>query len=156
MRRARLTTALLALVCGAPVACGGALPLATPAPTPAPVAAPATNTPAATTLPSSPPPTLTPGRGDTLVPPRVHEVRPAEAAPGQDVRVIGSGGFVKLANGGYDESSRGFPLLFDEQPLGKRSCYVNRCEGALTIPANATPGPHLITSEGGAITVTVR
>jgi hypothetical protein len=165
MRRARLTTTILALACGALVACGSAQPIATPTPTPAPLtappgvsaspAAPATTAPASK-VPSTRLPTLTAEPGGTLVLPSFHEVLPPEASPGEEVRVIGSGGYLKLTGGGYNEASRNFPLLFDGEPIGKVSCYVNRCEGRFTIQVGTAPGPHLITTEGGAITVNVR
>jgi hypothetical protein len=165
MHRARLTTTILALVCGALVACGSGQTIATPTPTPAPRAAPpgvsaSPATPAATTaatkMPSAQLSTLTPEQGGTLVLPSFQEVLPPEASPGEEVRVIGRGGYLKLTAGGYNEANRNFPLLFDGVPIGQVSCYVNRCEGKFIIPADTTPGPHLITTEGGAITVTVR
>jgi len=78
------------------------------------------------------------------VPPRLSEIQPAQVAPGDEITVIGSGGYLRDNCGGYNESARDFQLYFDGEPVGVLSCYVNHCEASLTTPANASPGAHCI------------
>jgi hypothetical protein len=140
------------------VACGEARPtqaLSTPGPVPitstptsvplVPTQTPAPPTQTATSL--SPTPTSTPKRSDCTweeVSPQLYEVKPAEAAPGDEITVIGSGGYSRDNCGGYNESSRPFELYFDDEFGGTLVCYVNHCEAKLTIPAGASPGLHCI------------
>ena len=82
-------------------------------------------------------------------------LQPADAAPGQEVEVVGSGGHLQLrtAEGtvmGYIESSTDFEMFFDGQPAGSVNCYVNTCLGSLTVPKDAAPGSHQISVEGGS------
>ncbi len=53
-------------------------------------------------------------------------------------------------NGGYDESSRSFALYFDGLHLGSIGCYVNYCQARFVIPSGVTPGPHVVSVEGGS------
>ena len=85
----------------------------------------------------------------TLVWPTLESLTPSAAAPGQQVVVIGDGGYVRL-NGGYNESARSFDLYFDGSRVGSIGCYVNRCEGRFTVPEDALPESHMITVEGGS------
>lgn len=176
MLRARATAALLALLCGALIACERASPTVPATPTAArapgvsasPSIATATVAPTATSAlptvqPASPalsspssPPTVIIQPVATLVPPTLREVQPTEVAPGQLVQLMGYGGYFRMANGGYDESSRSFPLTFDGVEVGTVSCFVNGCWGTMTIPANATPGQHIIAAGGPGVVVTVK
>jgi hypothetical protein len=78
------------------------------------------------------------------VPPRITEVRPADAKPGSQVTVIGSGGFFRDNCGGYDESARAYQIYLDDELAGSISCYVNHCEGKLLIPQSAVAGKHCL------------
>jgi hypothetical protein len=140
------------------MACGEAKPtpaLSTPRPVPitstptsvppVPTQTPAPPTQTATVLSSTP--TSTPKRPDCTweeVSPQLYEVQPAEAVPGDEITVIGSGGYFRDNCGGYNESSRTFQLYFDDELGGTLVCYVNHCEAKLTIPAGASPGLHCI------------
>jgi hypothetical protein len=121
------------------------IPSSTPA-QPTPTLTPTPVVPTLTPMPV--PPTLTSDLPDyasgELVSPVLHHVEPAQAAPGDEITVIGSGGYVRDNCGGYDESARDFELYFDDQPVGSIGCYVNHCQASLTIPANAAPGSHCI------------
>ena len=132
------TLALLALA-----ACGqAASPTAVPA-------ASATATPTAAgraTRTASPAKAAT----ATVVWPTLQEVSPARPMPGQQVRVSGSGGYLREPSGAYNESNRTFALTFDGQPIGTIACYANRCEGSVLIPAQAAPGAHQLSVEGGS------
>ena len=86
----------------------------------------------------------------TIVWPTVQDAVPDSAAPGQSVRVIGSGGYHILPDGGYDESSRPFALYFDDVPASSITCYANRCEGDLVVPREAVSGTHRISTDGGS------
>ena len=81
--------------------------------------------------------------------PRLESLAPSAAAPGQQVVVIGQGGYFRV-NGGYDESARSFDLYFDGTRVGSRGCYVNRCGGSFIVPEDALPESHMITVEGGS------
>ena len=85
----------------------------------------------------------------TVVWPTLESLTPSVAASGQQVVVIGHGGYVRV-NGGYDESARSFDLYFDGSRVGSIGCYVNRCEGRFTVPEDALPESHMITVEGGS------
>lgn len=81
--------------------------------------------------------------------PTLESLTPSAAAPGQQVVIIGHGGYVRL-NGGYDESARSFNLYFDGSRVGSIECYVNRCGGSFTVPEDALPESHMVTVEGGS------
>jgi hypothetical protein len=73
--------------------------------------------------------------------------------PGSEVRVIASGGYLRWDDGcaqGYDESARSFSLYLDDRQVGSISCYVNRCEGKVTLAADVPPGEHVLSVEGGS------
>ena len=86
----------------------------------------------------------------TLVPPTLPQLAPAQAAPGDQVRVIGKGGYLFTPPSAYNESARNFQIFFDGKSAGTISCYVNHCETKFTIPRDATPGAHEISVEGGS------
>ncbi len=136
----------LLLACGAPSESGTVVPTSTMMPLPAPdatapVGASSSPTPVPTGIPLPP--------SDSMVWPTLRSLNPPRATPGDAVVVTGYGGYAKV-DGGDIESPRAFYLSFDGQFAGSLGCYVNRCEGHLTVPAGATPGTHLITVEGGA------
>ena len=110
-----------------------------------------TVTPTASATP--PGPTVTPtaehpfGEG-TYFPPQVGLGR-TEATAGTTLAISGSGGYVERPDGLYDESSRDFVVYFDGAAAGSLNCYVNRCEGDVAIPAEATEGEHEVRVEHG-------
>jgi hypothetical protein len=83
----------------------------------------------------------------TLVPPQITEIQPAQAIPGSEINVIGSGGFIRDTCGGYIEGSRVFKLYLDNEPIGDLSCYVNHCEGKLTLSSTISSGSHCLSVE---------
>jgi len=106
------------------------------------------------TTPTPPPPTPAPfdacslEQGGTLVPPALSEVQPAQPAPGDEITLIASGGYVQCGTA-YNESARDFLLYLDGNWVGVLSCYANRCEGTAQLPNDLAPGTHLIDVEGG-------
>ena len=116
------------------------------------------DTPTATPIPPTltpEPPGCTPASEVTeeIVWPQLYEVQPDQVAPGGEVKIMASGGYVILDDGcqkGYNESHRTFQLDFDGEPVGSISCYVNHCEATLTVAADALPGTHTISVEGGS------
>jgi hypothetical protein len=87
------------------------------------------------------------------VPPVLVEIDPDEASPGEEVKVLGSGGYTLWHNGcveGINESARDFELYFDDELVGSINCMVNHCEVDFTIPLEAFPGNHTISLEGGS------
>lgn len=96
-----------------------------------------------------------PGRTPVPIPPNLMRLRPEDAAPGEEVEVVGSGGHIELrtAEGavtGYIESATDFTIFFDGQPAGSVNCYINTCKGTLTVPNEAAPGSHEVSVEGGS------
>ena len=87
--------------------------------------------------------------GGVLHQPVLVEVHPAEAAPGEQIKVIGSGGYVQCG-AAYDESARSFQLYWDGEPIGEIGCYVNHCEQTVTVPDDAASGRHTLSAEGGS------
>jgi hypothetical protein len=87
-----------------------------------------------------------------LVLPQITEVQPATAAPGASLKVIGSGGYIQDTCAVIDESARTFPLYFDRRSISALGCYVDHCEGEVTIPPDAPPGPHCLSVEPGKCT----
>jgi hypothetical protein len=85
-----------------------------------------------------------------LVMPQIMEVQPAQVAAGDEVILIGSGGYLSCGAGGYVESARSFQLYLDGEPIGPMSCFVNHCEATLDVPESTTPGKHVISVEGGS------
>jgi hypothetical protein len=105
-------------------------------------------TPTATSAPLPPFGACTEDSG-TLIQPELVGVEPAQAEAGEQVRVVGSGGYVQCGSV-YNESARAFRLYFDGQPLGSITCYANRCEALVQLPGDASPGPHILSVDGGA------
>ena len=71
------------------------------------------------------------------------------------MEIRGTGGFLYWNNecGEFrNESARDFQLFFDDEPLGSITCYAHTCLAELTIPADAAPGIHTISVEGGSST----
>jgi hypothetical protein len=87
---------------------------------------------------------------DTLIWPALIGLEPAQAGAGQGVHVIGQGGYLLDARGGYNESARAFPLLLDGAAAGELVCYVNHCEGELALPDDVMPGTHKVSTPGGS------
>ncbi|MCH7735693.1 MAG: hypothetical protein IH961_10835 [Chloroflexi bacterium] len=85
-----------------------------------------------------------------MVWPTLLSVDPEVAAPGEGVEIIGQGGYLFTPPSGYNESARGFEVFFDGEVAGEVSCYVNRCEGRITVPDSATEGMHAISVDGGS------
>jgi hypothetical protein len=81
--------------------------------------------------------------------PQLDNAQPAQASPGTEIKVVGSGGYLRCGQG-YNESARSFELYFDGQPIGSIACYVKHCEVTLEIPADAASGVHTISVEGGS------
>jgi hypothetical protein len=84
-----------------------------------------------------------------LVLPQIMEIRPAQVTPGSEITVIGSGGYIQDSCGGYIEGSRIFKMYLDNEPIGDLSCYVNRCEGKITLPRTLSTGVHCLSVEVG-------
>lgn len=141
MRWSPRTLVTVALVGVTLIACGsGATPTQ-----------PATEVPASTAPASaSPANRATPTSSGELVYPSLQAVVPAQAAPGTLVKIRASGGHVRLAGGGFNESLRTFPLTFDGAPFGTISCHVSGCDASVVIPLNTPPGNHRIGVEGGS------
>jgi hypothetical protein len=88
-----------------------------------------------------------------LIWPTLRQVQPAHAAPGAEVEIRGTGGFLDWNNecGEFrNESARDFQLYYDDEPVGSITCYAHTCLANLTIPADAAPGTHTISVEGGS------
>ena len=66
------------------------------------------------------------------------------------MKVIGRGGYLFTPPGGHNESARSFNLYLDSVQRGQIDCYVNRCEATLTVPSDATPGDHVVSTDGGS------
>jgi hypothetical protein len=81
------------------------------------------------------------------VPPEIMEIQPAQATPGSEITVVGYGGYIKDTCGGYFEGSKLFKLYLDHEPIGDLSCYVNRCEGKITLPSTLSIGVHCLSVE---------
>jgi hypothetical protein len=88
-----------------------------------------------------------------LIWPTLHEVQLVQAAPGDQVEIRGTGGFLYWNNecGEFrNESAIDFQLLLDGEPVDSITCYAHACLVNLTIPADASPGIHTISVEGGS------
>lgn len=95
-------------------------------------------------------PTPTATEESRLIYPTLIALEPAEASPGETVKVSASGGYMQIGESGYDESARSFDLLFDEEIIGELSCYVNACFADISVPEDASMGEHTISTEGGS------
>lgn len=97
-----------------------------------------------TTLPSLTP---TVPCEQTVILPQITEIQPTQPLPGNEVTVIGSGGYIQDTCGGYIEGAREFMLFLDSEIVGNFSCYVNRCEASIVLPDNIAIGPHCLAAE---------
>ena len=96
-----------------------------------------------------PPVTATVQCVQETVPPEIMEIQPAQATPGSEITVVGSGGYIKDTCGGYFEGSKLFKLYLDNEPIGDLACYVNHCEGKITLPSTLSIGVHCLSVEVG-------
>jgi heat shock protein HslJ len=88
-----------------------------------------------------------------LIWPTLRQVQPDHAAPGDQVEIRGTGGFLYWNNecGEFrNESARDFQLFFDGQPVGSITCYAHTCLASLKLPPDALPGIHTLSVEGGS------
>jgi hypothetical protein len=75
------------------------------------------------------------------------EIQPPQPMAGSEITIIGSGGYLQDSCGGFMEGDRSFRLYLDNEPLGDVSCYVNRCEGKVTLPNTIATGAHCLSTE---------
>ena len=83
------------------------------------------------------------------VPPRITETRPAEVRAGDEVTVIGSGGFTRDTCGSTVEGSRTFKVYLDNEPVAGFSCYINHCEGKFSLSGSIASGAHCLSTQRG-------
>ena len=83
----------------------------------------------------------------SLVPPEIREIQPAEPIAGSEITIIGSGGYLQDTCGGFIEGARFFKVYLDRKPLGDLSCYINRCEAKATLPDTISSGIHCLSAE---------
>jgi hypothetical protein len=120
-------------------ACSVMEPTISPKPSTAPETAPTADSP--TQLPTV---TTTLACSQQLIPPALLEARPAEPAPGGVVTIIGSGGYLQDNCGGVNESARAFKLYLDRNPAAEMTCYINHCEGKVTLDPAISPDQHCL------------
>lgn len=82
--------------------------------------------------------------------PTLRGLVPDSALPGEDAAVTGSGGYAVLPDGSNDRTLRSFVLYFDRTTVGTLNCAADRCAADFLIPADATPGEHQVSTEGGS------
>ena len=82
--------------------------------------------------------------------PKILEIQPVVIKPGSEVKISGSGGYIKDSCGGYVEGSQVFKLYLDDEPMAELSCYVNHCEGKLVLPENIAVGSHCLGVQKGS------
>lgn len=139
-----------------PTATGVVAPTSTPV-----LPATAAVTPTATLLQPTPTPEQRDCTGPNAFPteeaelvwPQLREVQPAQAATGDEVKILGAGGNLHWDNACgqfWLESARDFQLFLDGEPLGFIQCYASMCVADLMIPSDAAPGTHTISVEGGS------
>ncbi len=78
------------------------------------------------------------------VPPQITEIQPAQVVPGSEISVIASGGITRDSCGSVFEGARDFKLYLDNEPVGKLSCYINRCVEQFTLPSSISAGSHCL------------
>jgi 3D (Asp-Asp-Asp) domain-containing protein len=82
--------------------------------------------------------------------PKILKIEPVVIKPGSEVKISGSGGYLKDSCGGYFEGSQVFKLYLDNEPMAELSCYVNHCEGNLVLPENIAVGSHCLGVQKGS------
>ncbi len=96
---------------------------------------------------------------DFLVPPYLNEILPAQARPGEQVRLTGIGGFYKPNSSCSpllltpNPPPNLFPLYLDDQKdksISQISCQLNICEALFNLPLSISPGEHTLSTEGGS------
>jgi hypothetical protein len=88
-----------------------------------------------------------------LIWPTLVQVQPSQAAPGNEVEILGVGGHLYWDNECGEmwvESARGFQLFFDGKPAGLITCYASNCRANLTVPVDTPLGTHSVSVEGGS------
>lgn len=95
------------------------------------------------------------GSGGTVIFPTLTSISADVVIPEEPLEVSGMGGFVQFPDNSPDESPRAFNLFFDgvlieeDDPVAL-VCENNQCFAAFSIPSDATPGVHAISTEGGS------
>jgi len=112
-------------------------------------------TPVSAAQTAVPPTDCIDGEAADMVWPQLFDVLPQEHEPGSELKINGSGGYLRCGDT-YIESSRSFPLMLDGKTVSSMICYANRCEGVLAVPMEAHAGRHTISVAGGSsITIDV-
>jgi hypothetical protein len=107
----------------------------------------------ATVIPTNPVCVNRPTSAPKIAYPQLIEMDPARPAPGDTIRITGSGGYLfwdDECQKGYIESARNFYLFLDGIQTGTIQCYVNLCEVRWTVPVDTQPGFHTLVVEGGS------
>lgn len=89
------------------------------------------------------------------IPPALFEAQPTTVKAGDEISLIGRGGYRQDTCGGYDESARSFPLYFGDAVVGTLSCYVGSCQATFTVPPNTQPGAYCLTAVAGQCDIQV-
>jgi hypothetical protein len=88
-----------------------------------------------------------------IVWPTLEMVEPSPVIIGQEMKIIGRGGYHEIeteAGIGYDESFRTFQVYLNDEPIGEIGCFVNRCEAEIKLPGELLPGQYELSVEGGS------
>jgi hypothetical protein len=84
-----------------------------------------------------------------LIPPAFTQIEPNLVSPGEQFKLVSSGGYLRDSCGGINESVRSFDVYLDDQPIGEIMCYVNHCEGDFILPPDTQAGTHCISTRPG-------
>lgn len=85
-----------------------------------------------------------------IVWPQLLDIEPDQVLPGDEVKIIASGGYEIECGDFYNESHRLFEIYLNQDQVGMLSCMVNHCEVILQVPEDIKPGTHIISTEGGS------
>ena len=92
-------------------------------------------------------PEVTPQCTEKTVPPIIADVQPPLAVPGDEITVIGTGGYMQDSCGGFNESARTFQLYLDNEAVGDLLCYVNHCEAKIILADTIASGLHCLSTQ---------
>ena len=92
-------------------------------------------------------PAVTPQCTEKMVPPSIADVQPPLAVPGDEITVIGTGGYMQDSCGGFNEPARTFKLYLDNESVGDLLCYVNHCEAKIILADTIALGLHCLSTQ---------
>jgi hypothetical protein len=89
----------------------------------------------------------TPECEEQTIPLKITAIKPSQIMPGDEITIIGVGGYVQDSCNGFNETARTFQLYLDNESVGDLLCYVNHCEAKTILADTIASGLHCLSTQ---------